>query len=390
MESLNGSKRLGEYLRTLRKGYGFSLRTVEHKAKEEGFFLDNSQLSRYEKGACFPSFDKLKILADIFNVSIQSFSDIVELERFEKYKDRSKSYDALIDMGNAEFRSGNHGKAYALYESALESLERDGFSGNHDELTAKARCAKAISLAKLGKLGLAEHELRSVLKQRNTLQTSTQLLVLLELSNIHMELGETFIASLEASTCYEMALKEKNEKSAAFALHLLGSVASEHGESEKAISFYTEAKKIHENLGNAQEAINLSINIGSHLIATGKHKEGCRLIREALKSSEEKGYARSSAYALYKLARAYFLKKDYKKARIFAKRSDAKAESADEQYADIKFLNNFYLWKMAIEEQNEIEERLAFGRLKFFRKSLERRFSEIEEFDSFIERGKAQ
>ena len=52
----------------------------------EGGEIDNSQLSRYEKGICYPSFDKLRVLASVFNVSIQSFSDVVDLESFEQFK----------------------------------------------------------------------------------------------------------------------------------------------------------------------------------------------------------------------------------------------------------------------------------------------------------------
>ena len=76
-----GSMRLGTYLRRLRTGYGYSLRRVEERARAEGGEIDNSQLSRYEKGICYPSFDKLRVLASVFNVSIQSFSDVVELEK---------------------------------------------------------------------------------------------------------------------------------------------------------------------------------------------------------------------------------------------------------------------------------------------------------------------
>ena len=75
--NLKGSLRLGSYLRKLRSGYGYSLRRVEERARAEGGEIDNSQLSRYEKGICYPSFDKLRILANVFNVSIQSFSDVV-------------------------------------------------------------------------------------------------------------------------------------------------------------------------------------------------------------------------------------------------------------------------------------------------------------------------
>ena len=68
--ALKGSVRLGNYLRRLRAGYGYSLRRVEERAKAEGGEIDNSQLSRYEKGICYPSFDKLRVLASVFNVSV--------------------------------------------------------------------------------------------------------------------------------------------------------------------------------------------------------------------------------------------------------------------------------------------------------------------------------
>ena len=83
---IRGSQRLGHYLRRLRTGYGLSLRRVEDKARAEGGEIDNSQLSRYERGICYPSFDKLCLLANIFNVSIQNFSDLLELERVEPFE----------------------------------------------------------------------------------------------------------------------------------------------------------------------------------------------------------------------------------------------------------------------------------------------------------------
>src|SRR6185369_8458782 len=84
--NLKGSVRLGNYLRRLRTGYGYSLRRVEERARAEGGEIDNSQLSRYEKGICYPSFDKLRVLASVFNVSVQAFSDVVDLEGYEALK----------------------------------------------------------------------------------------------------------------------------------------------------------------------------------------------------------------------------------------------------------------------------------------------------------------
>src|SRR5262245_48443124 len=115
-DALKGSLKLGIYLKRLRAGYGYSLRRVEEKARQRGGDIDNSQLSRYEKGVCYPSFDKLRVLAQIFNVSIQSFSDVVDLERFESLKPASGDPEALLVQGNEEYRLGNFDKSYAIYE----------------------------------------------------------------------------------------------------------------------------------------------------------------------------------------------------------------------------------------------------------------------------------
>src|SRR5881628_1849861 len=123
MEALKGSVKLGSYLKRLRTGYGYSLRKVEEKARQRGGDIDNSQLSRYEKGVCYPSFDKLRILANIFNVSIQSFSDVVDLESFEVLKPETGDPESLLLQGNEEYRLASYGQAYAIYERAIELLD---------------------------------------------------------------------------------------------------------------------------------------------------------------------------------------------------------------------------------------------------------------------------
>jgi hypothetical protein len=44
---------------------------------------------------------------------------------------------------------------------------------------------------------------------------------------------------------------------------------------------------------------------------------------------------------------------------------------------------------MAIEEENPTREKIAFGRLKALRSSLERRFAEVDAFDALVERGRS-
>src|SRR5258706_16386740 len=106
-QELRGSPRLGNYLRRLRIGYGLSLRRVEDKAKAEGGEIDNSQLSRYERGKCYPSFDKLCLLANIFNVPIQNFSDLLDLERVETFEPAPQiNLDDVKAEANREWEQG--------------------------------------------------------------------------------------------------------------------------------------------------------------------------------------------------------------------------------------------------------------------------------------------
>ncbi|HUD73281.1 MAG TPA: helix-turn-helix transcriptional regulator, partial [Dongiaceae bacterium] len=163
---LRGSQRLGNYLRRLRTGYGLSLRRVEDKARAEGGEIDNSQLSRYERGICYPSFDKLCLLANIFNVSIQNFSDLLELERVEEFAPAAEaSYEGLRAEGNREWEQGNFARAYAIYEKALARLESGDEGEVEPDLLARARFNLSRSLLRMGKISLAETELRIVLRR---------------------------------------------------------------------------------------------------------------------------------------------------------------------------------------------------------------------------------
>src|SRR5215471_4717670 len=117
------SVRLGQHLRRLREGYGYTLRKVEEKAISLGEAIDNSQLSRFEKGKALPSFDKLRALARIFNVSIQNFSDVLDLEDLEPLSPDLQEFDGLLALGAELFARGEPGRAFVAFERALETAE---------------------------------------------------------------------------------------------------------------------------------------------------------------------------------------------------------------------------------------------------------------------------
>jgi tetratricopeptide (TPR) repeat protein len=388
--NLKGSQRLGSYLRRLRSGYGYSLRRVEERARAEGGEIDNSQLSRYEKGICYPSFDKLRVLASVFNVSIQSFSDVVELEAYEELKPAEGEPRQLLAEGTDALRAGDSGRAFAHYERALEMLlDEPPGSPERAELLGEVRVHQAIALARLGKLSLAEQELRNALRKSEDLSEPLRIRAVVTLASIHAQQGERFLSELEAGRAYEMALVAQQDRMAVMALHILAKVLYEQGRYREAIQRFRETAKLYEECGDHYEATRVRVNIGANYVAMGKFREGIRLLRNALEEARGAKHRRQEALAWSHLGEAYFQMKDLKRARGCFRESDTRAGQNREKHNDILFLNAYYEWKMAKAEDNPTRVKIALGRLKVLRSTLERRFPEVEEFDGYVERRRA-
>jgi tetratricopeptide (TPR) repeat protein len=386
--SYKGSIRLGSYLRKLRAGYGYSLRRVEERARAEGGELDNSQLSRYEKGICYPSFDKLRILASVFNVSIQSFSDVVDLESYEEFKPETGDPGELIDLGSAAMKTGEHGKAFAYFERALEILLDSSAREAKQEMIARARINQAAALTRVGKLALAEQELRYALREAEGLQPKLRARALLALANIHADQGDNFLSEIEAERAYRLARDASMERLAAMALHTQGRVLSDQGYPARAIERFRKASKLYAECGEQFEAIRLRISIGSCYIALGKYREGIRILRSSLNEARSGSHRRLESFSWSSLGEAYYRQKDNERARKCFRESNALAVYNNEKQTDILFFNAYYDWMMALEEDNPTREKIAFGRLKTLRSCLERKFVEVEAFDEYVERGR--
>ena len=388
---IRGSQRLGNYLRRLRTGYGLSLRRVEEKAKAEGGEIDNSQLSRYERGKCYPSFDKLCLLANIFNVSIQNFSDLLELERVEPFEPAAEaSYDALRAEGNREWEQGNFAKSYAIYERALARLESGDEAGVDPDLLARARFNLARSLLRMGKVSLAETELRIILRRHRDIKPETTALVLLCLADAHDDKGDGYLAVLEAERCLEIARAAGHDEYEGYALHRIARTQFECGEFDKALESFRAAKEKLEPTASKHDLTLIRTNIGFCHAQVGKIERGLRELGEALQTAQREGFRRCAAYTLLYTGQVHLLRHDERKARDFFEQSEMMAHGGDERYVDILFQTAFHLWELARGGGNQVQEKVYFGRLKFLRPQIDRRFPELETFDRFIESGRGE
>ena len=385
--SLKGSTRLGSYLRKLRSGYGYSLRRVEERARAEGGEIDNSQLSRYEKGICYPSFDKLRVLASVFNVSIQSFSDVVDLEGFQELRPDSDDPRELMDQGNSAMKSGDHGRAFACYEQAIDTLLERVNEAESRRMIGQERVSQAGALTRLGKLSLAEQELRSALRTSIDLDPMTRVRGLLSLANIHADLGDTMLSEIEAEKASILARNNNMDRLAAMATHTLARVLAVQGSFESAVESYRGAAALYSNCGEEFEALRVRISIGTCFVDLGKHREGVRMLRTALSEAKSSGHRRLQTLAWSHLGQAFYRNDDAERARGCFREADALALYNGEKQADILFLSAYYQWRMAESSDNPTREKIAFGRLKALRSEIERKFPEVDAFDAYLERG---
>jgi transcriptional regulator with XRE-family HTH domain len=390
-QELRGSTRLGHYLRRLRVGYGLSLRRVEDRAKSEGGEIDNSQLSRYERGKCYPSFDKLCLLANIFNVPIQNFSDVLDLERVETFQpEREVSCAELKAEAHREYQQGNFTRAYAIYETVLARLE-DGLEGEVDADTlARARFNTAWMLERMGKVSLAERELRLILRRHRDLSPETAALVLLVLSDTHDERGDKFLALMDVEKSLALAREIGNKEYEGYALHRMARIHFEQGEYALALESFRQTRELLDDKVNLHDLTLIRTNMAFCQAMTGRVERGIRELKESLQAAARNGFRRCSTYALLFLGQIHMAKGEAKKARDYFEEAELMAHGGEERYVDILFQTAFHLWEMARASRNQIQEKVYFGRLKFLRSQLDRHFAEVEKFDQFIEQGKGR
>jgi transcriptional regulator with XRE-family HTH domain len=378
--------RLGSYLRRLREGYGYTLRKVEERAMAMGEAIDNSQLSRFEKGKALPSFDKLRALARVFNVPVQNFSDVLDLEEYQHLKPTSDDWAALIRDGREWLARGEHGRAFVTYERAVEVAEADPDAERSADNAAEARWRMATALKLLGKLYMTERELREILKHRTKLSPRTRQRVLLQLSYLYRELGDLYLASVLARECLQLAREDGDALSEAGVLNTLGNIQHDESEPEAALESYRGALGLLDQIGGHREMkATVLTNLGGCLVSLSRTDEGMHLLGEAHARARKDGLRRVAALARTRMAEGHKARAEYAAAREALDESDALAAQADDSYTDILFLNAFLRWNMARAEAHPTREKIAFGRLRHLRSLLQRRFSEVDEFDRHVE-----
>ncbi|MBI4161628.1 MAG: helix-turn-helix transcriptional regulator [Acidobacteria bacterium] len=385
MQERSGGTRLGTYLRRLRENYGYTLRRVEQRSQAVGECIDNSQLSRFEKGKACPSFEKLRVLARVFNIPVQNFSDMLDLEVYDQYKPEGTNYDHLMEEGARDFDLGNFGKAYVTFERCLEILE-NGSTVDLAERRARARTRMAIALKRLGKLSMTESELRSILREPAGLSAQTRIRTLLQLASVNRELGDRYLAGILVRECLDLSRNERDRPSEAAARQILGNLLLEDGNPAGAVPHLEAALGLWENLGEERKKVALLATLGECQCLLDRGDNGWANLKKSLALARRLSDRRGTAYALHKMAAASLREGRAGEGQDFIAKSNLEAEREPDPYPDILFANTFLMWEEARKRRNTTQAKIAFGRLKHLRSALEQRSPEVDRFDEYLGR----
>ena len=380
-DASSGSKMLGEFLRRLRGSR--SLQAIEDLSKSPPLLgrirpVDVSTLSKIETGKQFPSLTTLLSLEQLYEVPIQRFLDHVKLEKYWELRPSAGDFEAAMEEGRRVAESADYPKAYAAFLLA-ESLAPD-----HDS-RAGATQNKASVLWKMGMLQEAINEYAALLADPS-LPVQTQVKALTNLAGVYHTRSNLFLARLHAQEGLRIADALSLVRSQAFLHRVLGTISDDfHHHSgdgqerhlREALRHYEKALSLFEELALPLEVAVTRVNIGSVYCRLGNFIVGLKTLKEGLGECEKHGNRRAVAVALKDLGRAYFLARNFQKAKDYL--LDCERLSDRNGYMDLLFICYYYLRE--IELANGGRGSHETKRLMRLRAMQEGSFWELEQFE---------
>lgn len=341
--------------------------------------IAKTYLFRVERGKTYPTPPRLRILARIYRVrlsrlveSLESAVDEQELSADLGLDLKEATFDELRKLGIEAERGGDFSKATLLYRAAWERAESASPSPTRQVLITTARHDLSIALRNAGRLELAREEVEAALELA---PRPSKLLdrVRLTLSTVYRRLGNHALAReiLEGLLARSGELTQRTLGGAHEAMGNL-EVASQP---KKAASHYRTALAVANRLQDTFEKCKLLHNLGIAEAKAGNFDRGLKRLHEGREVAKQRQFNYMLAAIHNEIAKTLYLKGEKAKARLALKQADDLARKGE--YYSLLFIDQYYLRRLAIEEGNEAEARIAEASLRFFATRLEEPCDEL-------------
>jgi tetratricopeptide (TPR) repeat protein len=375
-------QRFGEYLRRIREQRKLSLDAVEELSTGFTERVTKSHLSRIENGRAVPTFPRMFTLSQIYGVPVTSLAERFELELWRQTTpaDAGTLDDrAVIERAFELEKSGEYVVLLSLVTAVLERRDRPD---RPVSVIASLRRFHVNALLHLERYESAKAECEKLLGLEE-LEPRDRVLALLAFVICCYRLRRYTIARMgleETERCLgalgeEPTLWAKLETNRA-------AISAALGQWSEAAAMYDRATTLHEAVPDPHEACRARTNLGQSLIELGQWERAKDVLREALRSAEERGYDRLAALAHSHLGLVSFKARALDTAESAFLRSNALARPR--QYITLVFRNCYYLWLIAGERGDAAAVKTNERSLKTYLSRISGELSEAEAFRSHL------
>ena len=368
-------RKLGSFLREVRKTSGLSLRGVEKASKALPEPVSFDWLSKAESGVFLPSPEKLITLSLVYETPAQDFLDQIELAQLLAIAPKERDPESLCQAGVSAAKRGDYGLAYAAFKKAENELsEEDGVRRRH------IRRGLANALLSMGRYRLALRVAEQLLADRAS-EPDVECSALLVAASAQYQLGRLRLAEATAREAVRAARRGGLRDPLQKALITLGNARFDLGDLRRSLWAYERAVA-QEEAPSYDQGVLLS-NIGNCLAALGDHARAESAYRQAIARAEEVANPRLKALCFMHLGTAYYRWGRLDQARTTLHDAREIAESHD--YPVEGFQSSYYLWRMAVEAGVGSETGELFKALKRLRLRVDQQSEEIVSFDRYLD-----
>lgn len=378
-----GNSRLGRDLKKLREERKLTLGGVESLSVGFGERIAKTYLFRVERGKTYPTLSRLRILSRIYRVRLSRLVESLEnaVEEQELSADlgvdiKQATFEELRKHGIAAERGGEFSKATLLYRAAWQRAQQE--EGTPEERAiriAKARVDLAIALRNAGHLELAREEAEAALelapRPSNLLDSAR-----LTLATIYRRAGQVALAR-EVLEGLLSRSGELTQKTLVGAHETMGNtlVACDP---RKAALHYRAALVIVKKSRDDFDHCSLINNIAVAEARAKNFDRALRLLHEGYELAKRRHFNSILAIIASEIAKTLYLKGDRDGARGSLREANDIARRGD--YHGLLFINHYYMRRLAIDEGNAAEARIAESSLKFFATKLEEPCDELKAY----------
>lgn len=351
-----------------------SLSAVSERLEDRGHRVPPSTLGRIEQGKLDPGVPRLHMLLDLYRISPDLVSELIQLETVAGHAPLVVARDdlqELHDQGVKHWKSGDIAQGIAFLLAVLDHVPQ---TDEASVLRQQTALAFATAARNLGKYRLARYVVDGLLCEPPTPPVLVPALVLA--ASLWRGLGALEVA-MGLIRQAETHLRGSSLSERAWVLHQKSRLLLDSGATEQAEEAVVQALKEYGKHGDTYGEVRAMVLQVAVLEAAKDQRRAVKTARAVIRLSEQHGHSRGVVYGRLELG------------RLFVKAG--KVEQGIEQLAqglslaislrdhNAEFVAHYHLWKAHLDRGDEERAALELETACYFVRYVDEHTPEVEE-----------